>query len=104
MHSSVLYGRQIDRCIAFLRSNATTTIIVIIGTIIALAALILQAEANNMNKVSNRLAHEANLAADRSYTLQLWDDCHDEAVSALTESRTFRNTDLSLRKQLCFNA
>lgn len=77
-------GRQINRCIALLKSNATTTIIVVIGTIIALAALILQVQSNNLNKASNKLAHEANLAAEQSFKLQLWDDCHDEAVSAST--------------------
>lgn len=42
----------------------------------------LQAQPNNLSKASNKLANEANLVAKQSFKFQLWDECHDETISA----------------------
>ena len=55
-------------------------VIIIVATCIALAGLILQFRANRLGKEANELTRKGNAVAQKSYKLQLWDDCHDRQV------------------------
>ena len=55
-------------------------VIIDVATCIALAGLVLQFRANRLSKEANELTRKGNAVAQKSYKLQLWDDCHDRQV------------------------
>ena len=63
-----------------LTTKKSELVIVIVGTCIALAALVLQFTANRLSKEANELTRLGNAVAEKSYKLQLWDNCHDRQV------------------------
>ena len=64
-----------------LTTKKSELVIIIAGTCIALAALILQFRANRLSKEANKLTEKGNAVAENAYKLQLWDDCHDRQVT-----------------------
>ena len=71
------------KCFGFIGSPKTQATLIINGSCIALAALALQAKSNSLTATSNALAQIGNDIAEKSYKLQLWDDCRNRKVSAL---------------------
>ena len=68
-----------------LTTKKSELFIIIVGTCIALAALILQIRANRFSEVANELTEKGNAVAENAYKLQLWDDCHDRQVTWSTK-------------------
>ena len=64
------------------RSGAAELALIAIGVFVAIAALILQIQSNTLAKESIEATRKGNAAAEKSYKLQLWEDCHDKEVSA----------------------
>lgn len=60
------------------------------GIFVALAALTLQIQSNNLSKESIEVARKGNTAAEKSYRLQLWEDCQDKHVIAPLSGGDFR--------------
>ena len=69
-----------------LTTKRSELVIIIIATCIALAGLILQFKANRFSDEANELTRQGNSVAEKSYKLQLWDDCHDRQVNGASNA------------------
>ena len=63
-----------------LTTKKSELVIIILGTFIASAGLILSFRAYRLSEEANELTRKGNAVAESAYKLQLWEDCHDRQV------------------------